>query len=168
MSDRDEARARAIVQRILYVTVATVSVDGAPWNTPVYSAYDERGDFFWSSSPQGQHSLNIAANGKAFLVIYDSTAPEGTGAGVYVEAAAGMLTRSADVAAARRHLALRAAKPFDPGHPDPLLVSGAQRIYRAAPRRVWVNGFENDANGSFIRDVRIEVPVTCLAELVTW
>ena len=168
MSAPDESRARTIVQRILYVTVATVGIDGTPWNSPVYASYDERGDFFWSSSPQAEHSRNIEHNGRVFLVIYDSTAPEGTGVGVYVEAAAAALTRPDAIATARRHLALRAAKPFAPERPDPLLESGAQRIYRATPQRVWLNHFENDARGSFLRDIRVELPVGCLAGLVTW
>ena len=29
--------------------------------------YDERGNFYWTSSPLAQHSRNIDQNGKAFL-----------------------------------------------------------------------------------------------------
>jgi dipeptidyl aminopeptidase/acylaminoacyl peptidase len=38
----------------------------------------------------------------------------------------------------------------------------------AIPRRVWVNGFESDEQGSYVRDIRIELPVACLKGLVTW
>jgi hypothetical protein len=31
-----------------------------------------------------------------------------------------------------------------------------------------MNGFENDANGRYVRDVRVEIPISCLEGLVTW
>jgi nitroimidazol reductase NimA-like FMN-containing flavoprotein (pyridoxamine 5'-phosphate oxidase superfamily) len=167
MSERHRNRAREIVQRILYVTIATASSKVEPWNSPVYSAYDDDANFYWTSSPHAQHSRNIDDNGKAFLVIYDSTAPEGTGEGVYVEATAAALEDPAEIAEARRNLALRVRKQLGP-EPDRLLEAGVQRIYRATPKRVWMNGFEHDANGSFVRDIRVEIPIACLEGLVTW
>ena len=164
MSERHERRAGEIVRAIVYVTVATASADGEPWNSPVYAAYDENGNFYWGSSPQAQHSRNIDQNGKAFLVIYDSTAPEGTGEGVYVQAMAASLTDASDVAAARRRLARRAGKSLDAAA-DRLIASGLQRIYRARPNRVWMNSFENDDRGAFIHDIRVEIPVASLAGL---
>src|SRR3954468_5921906 len=79
MSDYHQQRAQEIVRRLLYVTVATASSVGEPWNSPVYSAYDRRANFYWTSSPLAQHSRNIDQNGKAFLAIYDSTVPAGKG-----------------------------------------------------------------------------------------
>src|SRR6187551_3580918 len=78
--------AQVIVRSLLYVTVATTSSVGEPWNSPVYSAYDDRGNFYWTSSPLAQHSRNIDQNGRAFLAIYDSMVPAGKGEGVYIEA----------------------------------------------------------------------------------
>ena len=51
---------------------------------------------------------------------------------------------------------------------DRLLEARLQRVYRATPRRVWMYDFENDAHGAYVRDVRVEIPVTCLEGLVTW
>ena len=167
MSDSDEARARAIVQRIVYVTVATASADGAPWNSPVYCAYDERGTFYWCSSPEAQHSRNIESNGRAFLVIYDSTAPEGGGEGVYVEARAAAVEDPAEMAQAKRHMGRRVGKELG-ADTDRLLAARQQRIYRATPTRVWMNSFEHDEHGGYVRDIRVEVSVACLKKLVTW
>jgi hypothetical protein len=91
MSEYHQQRAQEIVRRLLYVTVATASSGGEPWNSPVYSAYDDHANFYWTSSPLAQHSRNIDHNGKAFLAIYDSTVPAGKGEGVYVEATAAAL-----------------------------------------------------------------------------
>lgn len=167
MSEQQQNRAREIVQRILYLTIATASAEGQPSNSPVYSAYDNHANFYWASSPKAQHSRNIDNNGKAFLVIYDSTVPEGTGEGVYVEATAAALSDPAEIAEAMRNLALRVGKQFGP-ETDRLLAARMQCVYRAAPQRVWVNGFETDEQGSYVRDIRVELPVACLEGLVTW
>jgi hypothetical protein len=156
-----ENRAREIVERIIYVTVATVSAEGEPWNTPVYSAYDDQASFYWTSSPLARHSRNIDKNGKAFLVIYDSTAREGTGEGVYIQAIAVALADHTDIDKAKRIMAQRVGKELG-SETDRLLDAGIQRIYRATPQRVWMNGFEHDENQEYLRDIRIEIPLTCL------
>jgi len=166
MSEHHQRRAQEIVRKLIYVTVATASSDGQPWNSPVYSAYDDRGNFYWTSSPLAQHSRNIDQNGKAFLVIYDSMAPPGTGEGVYVEAAAAGLVIAEEIEEAKLNLARRTNKPVDPE--TERLNSGVQRIYRATPRRLWMNGFEKDKAGRYMRDVLVEIPISCLERLVTW
>ena len=91
MSEYHQQRAQEIVRSLLYVTVATASSGGEPWNSPVYSAYDDHANFYWTSSPLAQHSRNIDQNGRAFLAIYDSMVPAGKGEGVYIEATAAAL-----------------------------------------------------------------------------
>lgn len=49
-------RAKEIVEKIIYATIATASKDGQPWNSPVYCAYDEDYNFYWSSWTENQHS----------------------------------------------------------------------------------------------------------------
>lgn len=166
MSEHHQRRAQEIVRRLIYVTVATASSDGEPWNSPVYCAYDDRANFYWTSSPLAQHSRNIDQNGKAFLAIYDSTVPAGQGEGVYVEAAAVGLVVPEEIDRAKTNLARRIGKEVGPE--TARLDAGVQRIYRATPRRVWMNGFENDKNGRYVRDVRVEIPISCLERLVTW
>jgi hypothetical protein len=79
-------RAQEIIDRILYVTIASTSKDGQPWNSPVFSAHDEHYNFYWGSHLGSLHSQNIKATGRVFLVIYDSTVEAGQGEGVYVQA----------------------------------------------------------------------------------
>src|SRR3989344_4621199 len=90
-------KAKDIISKILYITIATSSKDGTPWNSPVYSAYDEDYNFFWASDQNGQHSKNIKENDQVFIVIYDSTVPEGTGEGVYIQAKAHALTDEKEI-----------------------------------------------------------------------
>ncbi|MDD9911912.1 MAG: pyridoxamine 5'-phosphate oxidase family protein [Alphaproteobacteria bacterium] len=73
-----------ILKDITYLDLATVGQDGQPWCSPLFTAYDEKYNFYWVSSPNCAHSRNIAQNPKVGAVVYDSTAPEGTGDGVYM------------------------------------------------------------------------------------
>ena len=84
--------ARAIIERNSYMVLATADADGRPWASPVWFAPDGRGAFYWVSSHEARHSANIAVTPEVGIVIFDSTAPIGTGQGVYMEARAEQLT----------------------------------------------------------------------------
>ncbi|HTE22270.1 MAG TPA: pyridoxamine 5'-phosphate oxidase family protein [Candidatus Limnocylindria bacterium] len=88
MSDYHNKRAKEILQKIIYATIATASKDGKPWNSPVRHTYDKDLNIYWFSDKEGHHSRNVRQNENVFIVIYDSTVPEGQGEGVYFEAKA--------------------------------------------------------------------------------
>jgi nitroimidazol reductase NimA-like FMN-containing flavoprotein (pyridoxamine 5'-phosphate oxidase superfamily) len=149
-------RAKEIIEKILYITIATASRDGTPWNSPVYSAFDEDYNFYWVSDQNGQHSKNIAENDKIFMEIYDSTVPEGTGEGVYIQAKAYKLESPKDIEYGLMYLVERVNKRKDP-KPRVAEFQGdnPRRVYKAVPEKVWVNG-NGDINGKYI-DIRIEL-----------
>ena len=147
-------KAKEIISKILYITIATSTKDGTPWNSPVYSAYDEDYNFYWASDQNGQHSKNIKENDKVFLVIYDSTALEGTGEGVYVQAQAHMLTVEKEILEALEVLDKRVGKNKE-RDAKKFLGEYPRRVYKAVPEKVWMNG-DGDINGNYI-DIRIEV-----------
>lgn len=120
-----------ILKKIQYITVATVCADGSPWNTPVAPTFNEELLFRWGSNEQSVHSANIRSEKRVFVVVYDSTVPEGTGEGVYMQGEAVELDE----------------------------YEGTLRIYTFHPHRVWVNGEEQDEHGNFKRDIRIEVDI---------
>ena len=146
-------RAKEIIEKIRYITLATVTPDGEPWNSPVFSAHDEQYNFYWASWKENQHSKNICANGKVFLVIYDSQAPEGTGEGVYIQARAVELSDEKEIAHAAKHLWGRKNKA--PRQPYELLGEYPRRMYKAIPEKIWMNSTGN-INGNFI-DTREEI-----------
>jgi nitroimidazol reductase NimA-like FMN-containing flavoprotein (pyridoxamine 5'-phosphate oxidase superfamily) len=78
--------ARAIIDSNLYMTLGTADETGRPWVSPVYYAPAGYKEFFWVSSPEAQHSRNLAARPEVSIVIFDSRQPIGTGQGVYVSA----------------------------------------------------------------------------------
>ncbi len=147
-------RAKEIIEKIIYITIATVTPEGKPWNSPVYSAYDKDNyTFYWVSPRATQHSKNIAVNPNVFLVIYNSTVPEGTGEGVYVQAQASVVTDPREMTKAiyllytRKKKTLRDVSRF--------LDLKPRRIYKAVPEKVWLNSTEKIGDEDC--DTRIEI-----------
>lgn len=147
-------KAKKILQKILYITIATSTNEGIPWNSPVYSAFNENYNFYWVSDQNGQHSRNIKENQNVFLVIYDSTAPEGTGEGVYVQAKAYALTDEQEILHALEVLDKRVGKTKK-RDANEFLGDYPLRVYKAVPEKFWINS-NGDLNGNNI-DVKIEV-----------
>jgi hypothetical protein len=81
-----------IVDANLYMTVATADEAGRPWASPVYFAVAGYREFFWVSSPDAQHSRNIAARPEVGIVIFDSRTAINTGGGAYMSAVAAEVT----------------------------------------------------------------------------
>ncbi|MEK7517160.1 MAG: pyridoxamine 5'-phosphate oxidase family protein [Patescibacteria group bacterium] len=156
MSSLGYKKARKIIEKILYITIATSSKGGAPWNSPVYSAFDEDYNFFWASWKENQHSKNIRENNQVFIVIYDATVPEGTGEGVYIQAKAYELDNEREIKHALSYLDGRVSKKKDPKtRVAEFQGNKPRRVYKAVPEKVWING-EGDISGDYI-DIRMEV-----------
>lgn len=91
-NDERAAQARKIIDRSLYMVLATADAAGRPWPSPVYFATDGDGAFYWVSSHEARHSVNIAARPDVGIVVFDSSMPIGTGQGIYLEARAEQLS----------------------------------------------------------------------------
>jgi len=107
----NQTTAQKILDAIEYATVATTNDEGEPWNTPVFYAHDGY-TLYWSSHPDSVHSKNIAANNKAFIVIYNSKATQGEGMGVYIRARVRVLEDKKEVAHALNILGKRRGNPI--------------------------------------------------------
>jgi uncharacterized protein YhbP (UPF0306 family) len=91
--DQDrEAVARGFIDSALYMTLGTADAEGRPWVSPVYYAFSGYREFLWVSRPEATHSRNLEARPELAIVIFDTTAPIGTGQGVYMEAVAEQVT----------------------------------------------------------------------------
>lgn len=156
MSEHHIKRAAEIIKDIKYITIASVSADGQPWNTPVYSAFDKDLNFYWFSDKNSQHSQNVRGNNKVLLVIYDSTVPEGTGEGVYVKATVSELNEADEILAAKAVLDERVGKTNRRNAED-YMGDTVLRGYKATAVQVWMNDDEKDENGKYVRDIRVEV-----------
>lgn len=143
-------RARAILTQIEYVTLATSSPDGHPWNTPAWAAFDEVYYFYWVSAKYARHSQNIRVNPHIATVVYDSTVPPNLGKGVYIEARAFELTDKQKCEEALTCLRRRGWK--HPPSIDMLIGATLRGIYKAVPGKIWISA--DDEHGL---DGRIEV-----------
>lgn len=129
---RDPATvAREIIDANRYMTLATADGGGRPWASPVWYAHQGYTDLYWVSRPGARHSRNLAVRPEVGIVIFDSTAREGDGQAVYVEALAEELDgaeRDEGIAVFSRRSEAGGSAPW--GVAD---VSGAAqfRLYRA-------------------------------------
>lgn len=144
-----------IIKEVQYITLATVTPEGQPWNSPLYTAFDKNYTFYWASDMENVHSKNIQKNNKAFGVIYDSTAKAGTGFGVYFMGKAHQINNPVEMVKAIKLLYCRtgnkpaAIKEFTKRFP--------RRLYKFVPEKTWIND-DGKKDGEFV-DVRIELPL---------
>jgi uncharacterized protein YhbP (UPF0306 family) len=149
-------KAKKIISKILYITIATSSKNGKPWNSPVYSAFDENYNFYWNSWTKNQHSKNIKENPNVFIVIYDSTVPEGTGEGVYIKAKVQMLINKNEIEDAILLLQKRKSRPSSKlRSSEEFLGKYPRRVYKAIPIKIWMST-DGEVNGNYV-DKRVEI-----------
>ena len=88
MSDDPVADARAVIDSNSYMTLGTADESGRPWVSPVWFAHSGYREFFWVSSPDARHSINLAARPEVGIVIFDSQVSPAEAEAVYVSAMA--------------------------------------------------------------------------------
>jgi hypothetical protein len=161
VNDRFPERAAKVLRDIRYATVATADLRARPWNTPVYSAFDDDLNIYWISDRQNKHSLNILENPQVFIVFYDSTVPAGQGVGLYLRATVSQLSDPGDIQFARELV-----DGADSDSTEEYSGDGVCRIYRAAPENAWINAVE-ECDGIIVRDYRVEVSLDELRRAVS-
>jgi hypothetical protein len=130
--------ARTVIESSLYMVLATADRSGRPWSSPVYFAEIDHREFFWVSSPEASHSHNITVRPEVCIAIFDSSAPIGTGQGVYLSAVAGpaegsVLDRGID-AFSRRSLS-HGGSGWTIGD---VRENSGLRLYRAVAQAHWI------------------------------
>lgn len=130
----DTEKAKQIIADNIYMTIATAYSDGKPWISPVFFAYDESYNLYWTSNKDALHSQLIRANPQVAIIIFDSKAPEGTGDGVYFEAKAFELQDPIELQAAMKTLAQRVSvEEFKVRQVEQVINDAVWRIYKAVP-----------------------------------
>ncbi|MDB4979080.1 MAG: pyridoxamine 5-phosphate oxidase-like protein FMN-binding protein [Candidatus Peribacteria bacterium] len=144
-------KARQILNDNLYCTIATSTLNGTPWISPVFFAYDETYNIFWISSKEAKHSALLKLNPQAAIVIFDSKAPEGKGDAVYMESTVTVLTRTDDIERGMNILGKRVSKDEFKAH-SATEVTGENmwRIYKAVPNAIYTLSEGKYVNGQYI------------------
>ena len=88
-ADELTAMARDVIATNRYFVLGTAHRDGQPRVSPVYFNHHEHRSFYWVSSPDSQHSRNIAADPRVNAVVFDSSTPPGGSRAVYLTGTAG-------------------------------------------------------------------------------
>jgi nitroimidazol reductase NimA-like FMN-containing flavoprotein (pyridoxamine 5'-phosphate oxidase superfamily) len=78
------AMARDVIATNRYFVLGTAHPDGHPRVSPVYFNHHEHRSFYWVSSPDSQHSHNIAGDPRVNAVVFDSSTPPGQNRAVYL------------------------------------------------------------------------------------
>jgi nitroimidazol reductase NimA-like FMN-containing flavoprotein (pyridoxamine 5'-phosphate oxidase superfamily) len=78
------AMARDVIATNRYFVLGTAHPDGQPRVSPVYFNHHEHRAFYWVSSPDSQHSHNIAADPRVNAVVFDSSTPPSENRAVYL------------------------------------------------------------------------------------
>jgi nitroimidazol reductase NimA-like FMN-containing flavoprotein (pyridoxamine 5'-phosphate oxidase superfamily) len=134
---------RDIAHRIVddnhFMVLGTTQPDGTPRVSPVFYNHAGYRDFYWISSPDAQHSRNVAARPRVEIVVFNSQLDPGPGTGaVYLGADAAQVPDdelSSAVAAAFSSV----RKGVRPYGVDELSGAAELRLYRAVVRSVEIH-----------------------------
>jgi nitroimidazol reductase NimA-like FMN-containing flavoprotein (pyridoxamine 5'-phosphate oxidase superfamily) len=133
-----EVRGREIVDSGLYMVLGTAGADGRPWVSPVWYAPEGYREFFWVSSPDVEHSRNIAVRREISIVVFDSRQPINTGQAVYMTAVAQQLSddeQKRGIEIFSRRSQRQGARPWTLDDVRPL---APVRLYRATVDQQWM------------------------------
>ncbi|PSB01352.1 pyridoxamine 5'-phosphate oxidase family protein [Merismopedia glauca] len=132
-------QAQGIIANNIYCTLSTCSVDGIPWVSPLFFAFDDNLNIYWSSAIASQHSQNLYSNnGRAAISIFNTTFPEGSPEGLYFSGVASELDGD-DTEFGLQLLKPRARNPINRTAVD-YLNDSPRRMYRFEPKEAWVTG----------------------------
>lgn len=155
-----EEVAKQIIANNIYMTIATASKNGSPWISPVFFAYDDDFNLYWVSNKESKHSMLLKENPQAAIVIFDSTAPEGEGDGVYFEVVVNELENEAEITKAMDVLGKRVSQnEFRVKEISEVTKTGVWRIYKAIPKNISKLTEGKIVNGQYI-DQRADIDLT--------
>ena len=118
-----------------YMVLATADDQGVPWASPVWYAPEDHRNFLWVSRPDTRHSRNLAVRPQLSIVIFDSTAPIGTGEGVYMDAVAELLDEPEAIEVFSRRSVAQGGHEWTVADVSP---PAELRLYRATATEQWI------------------------------
>ena len=151
--------ARTVIDANSYMALGTADGAGHPWVSPVWFASEDYRNFHWVSSPDAQHSRNLAAHPAVAIASFDSSVPGGGAQAVYMKGVAKQLTgteleQGLEVfdRAARRDI----GRAFGL---DDVQGSALFRLYRATVSEHWVlvRGGDPDRGSGVDRSERVSL-----------
>ena len=145
---------RDIIEASRYLVLATADAAGRPWSSPVYFAHAGFTEFFWVSSPEATHSVNIAVRPEVGIVVFDSQVAIGAGQGVYMPAVATLLEGGETARAIEAFSGRSVAHGGREWASEDVRPGAGLRLYRATADSHWILAKDGRP------DHRIPVPLT--------
>ncbi len=123
-----------------FCTVATVDAEGHPWSAPVFFAYDDAGNIFWTSAVNAQHSINIVSDARVFIsMISESPDRKNIGNnGLYLQGKARAAESLEEVIKIREILCRRMR--IESKHPESFFGKSPRNVYVFTPGKAWCDG----------------------------
>lgn len=147
----DVETAREIIADNIHAVLATTSLDGSPWISPVFFAYDTDYNIYWVSNKDSLHSKLLEENPRVAIVIFDSRPPEGEGDAVYIKADVTVLSEVSDIEQGIELFNQRAKKEkFRIKNISNVIGEGMWRIYKATPQEITKLTDGEFINGQYI------------------
>jgi nitroimidazol reductase NimA-like FMN-containing flavoprotein (pyridoxamine 5'-phosphate oxidase superfamily) len=112
-----------------YFVLGTAHPDGHPRVSPVYFNQHEHRAFYWVSSPNSQHSSNLAADPRLNAVIFDSSVPPPQTRAVYLTGTAAEVPET-DLSDEVSHAFLQVRAPAIAMSVEDLSGDSDLRLYR--------------------------------------
>ncbi|HMO18134.1 MAG TPA: pyridoxamine 5'-phosphate oxidase family protein [Oligoflexia bacterium] len=159
-----EERTRELISKIEYLNIATSTLSGNPWNTPVYAVANDHLIFYWSSWKDAQHSINIRSNSKVFCTLYDTTRKRGDNNRrcLYFDGVATEIERESEIL---KGIQLLYPTEMNEMNPVDFSGDGLRRIYSVTPVNAWLNDISERQVTSQTIKMRIEINLEKLAKL---
>jgi nitroimidazol reductase NimA-like FMN-containing flavoprotein (pyridoxamine 5'-phosphate oxidase superfamily) len=133
-----EATGREIIDSGSYMVLGTADADGRPWVSPVWYAPEAYHELFWVSSPEVQHSRNLAVRREVSIVVFDSRQPINTGQAVYMEAVAEQLSGADEERGIEIFSRRSQEQDARPWTLDDVRPPAPVRLYRATVNQHWM------------------------------
>jgi len=140
-----------LIEKIPYIDMASVTPEGMPWISPLWTVYDEESNFYWTSSPDSQHSINILNKDDVFITIYDSSVTS-DGWALYAFAEAYELKDETEIQKAINIFYKRKGK--SPRPVEDFINDAPRRMYKAVTTKFWINDYDKNRVPA---DFKIEV-----------
>ncbi len=150
-------RVRTVLDANRYLVLGTVQPDGSPRVSPVYFTAEGADTFFWVSSPEAQHSRNIARDSRVELVVFDSSRLPGETAAVYVTGMAEEVP-AIELATACATAFARVGEGARAFAAEELSGDADLRLYRATTAEIAVHVRGSDPSYGTGVDTRLVVP----------
>ena len=147
-----------IIHNNPFITLSTTSIQCEPFSTILFAAVDDDLNFYWISSSDAQHSINLDATPEAYLSIQGTSTNQNKG--VYIKVESTMLTDFEKIEKAGQLLAVKADEQTSFVYPFKnieLSDESTLNYYKASIKKLWISSETTDNDGEFKKYTNIEL-----------